>query len=77
MQSRYPPASYIDQRFAATSSIRLLQDTVTSLSKNTATVAVNLIEESGGQRRQWIGSWRLVRSYSGWLLDQPDFWCCW
>jgi hypothetical protein len=76
MLAEYPPETYIDQRFSATTAIDVRQDSVLSADEGVATVAVDLVEIADGQTRHWIGTWRVVASPSGWLLDQPDFTCC-
>jgi hypothetical protein len=73
MQSRYPPDVYIVHRFQATRSITLLKNQVTSNNGQIAYVAVDLIEVTSYGTRHWVGSWQLVRSGSGWLLNQPYF----
>jgi hypothetical protein len=72
MQAAYPPQTNIWGRFDRTSSIVTRSAWVTSAGPNTATVAVDLVETmSNGSVRHWVGTWSLVRSGTGWLLDQP------
>jgi hypothetical protein len=76
MRERYPPAQYIDGRFAPTTAIdiRRLEITSESIARRSATVAVDLIEHrDDGSTRQWVGSWELVLTTAGWLMDQPHF----
>jgi hypothetical protein len=72
----YPPPTYLDQRFAQTSAIDVQQAQVLSADAEAAIVAVDLVEIRAGQTYHWIGSWRVVSTDSGWLLDQPRFVCC-
>jgi uncharacterized RDD family membrane protein YckC len=72
MQSRYPAQIYINQRFAATTSIRATQDALVSESGDRATVAVTVVETTASGTRTWVGSWQLVKLNGTWLLDQPN-----
>jgi hypothetical protein len=72
MRAAYPPQTNIWGRFDATSSIVARSASVTSASPGSAAVAVDLIETlRNGSMRHWVGTWYLVRSGSGWLLDEP------
>jgi serine/threonine-protein kinase len=72
MRASYPPQTNIWGRFDATRSIVARSASVTSVTPGSAAVAVDLIETmSNGSMRRWVGTWYLVRSGSGWLLDQP------
>jgi len=72
MRASYPPQTNIWGRFDRTSSIIARSASVTSAKPGSAAVAVDLIETlSDGSVRHWVGTWYLVRSGSGWLLDQP------
>lgn len=72
MRASYPPQTNIWGRFDATSSIVTRSARVTSATPGSAAVAVDLIETlRNGTVRRWVGTWYLVRSGSGWLLDQP------
>jgi hypothetical protein len=72
MRASYPPQTNIWGRFDRTSSIVARSASLTSSSPASAAVAVDLIETmSDGSVRHWVGTWYLVRSGSGWLLDQP------
>lgn len=72
MRAAYPPQTNIWGRFDSTSSIVARSASLTSAGPSTAAVAVDLVETmSNGSVRRWVGTWYLVRSGSGWLLDQP------
>ena len=72
MRASYPPQTNIWGRFDATSSIVARSASLTSANPGSAAVAVDLIEtRTDGTVRHWVGTWYLVRSASGWLLDQP------
>ncbi len=72
MRASYPPQTNIWGRFDRTSSIIAQSASLTSAQPGSAAVAVDLIETlSDGSVRHWVGTWYLVRSGSGWLLDQP------
>ncbi|HEX9267741.1 MAG TPA: serine/threonine-protein kinase [Candidatus Limnocylindria bacterium] len=72
MRASYPPQTNIWGRFDRTSSIVARSASLTSARPGSAAVAVDLIETlSDGTVRHWVGTWYLVRSGSGWLLDQP------
>ena len=72
MRATYPPQTNIWGRFDRTRSIVARSASVTSVNPGSAAVAVDLIETlSDGTVRHWVGSWYLVRSGPGWLLDQP------
>jgi hypothetical protein len=72
MRASYPPRTNIWGRFDATSSIVARSASLTSANPGSAAVAVDLIEtRNDGTVRRWVGTWYLVRSGSGWLLDQP------
>ena len=72
MQAQYPPAVYIDHRFAATQQINLRGARMVGARGGLATVYVDVIEVIDGQRRQWAGTWQLVLTASGWLLNRPN-----
>jgi hypothetical protein len=72
MQAQYPPAVYIDHRFAATQQINLRGARMVGARGGLATVYVDVIEVIDGQRRQWAGTWQLVLTTSGWLLNRPN-----
>jgi hypothetical protein len=75
MQAAYPPAEHLDARFSRTDQIVVQRAELVSLDpeRGRAAVAVDLLEtpaRPAGSRR-WVGTWHLVRSSTGWLLDQP------
>jgi hypothetical protein len=76
MQSNYPPEQNIDHRFAGTQQIVVVHATVVRLDRSAgqATVAVDLLEYDSGSSTpiHWTGTWDLVRTPSGWLLDWPN-----
>jgi hypothetical protein len=72
MQAQFPPPTYIDHRFSATQQIGLNNARVLSNNGSTAVVSVDVIELIGGQTREWVGTWQLVGSSSGWLLNSPN-----
>jgi hypothetical protein len=72
MQSAYPPPQYINQRFAYTQQMNLRQAQVIANNGQTATVYIDLIEVYAGSTRHWVGTWQLVETPSGWLLNQPN-----
>jgi hypothetical protein len=72
MQARYPPAVYIDHRFAATQQINLTAAQIVGNRGGEATVYVRVVEVLDGQTRHWVGTWQLVTTESGWLLDRPN-----
>lgn len=72
MQSAYPPPQYINQRFAYTQQMNLRHAQVVANNGQTATVYIDLIEVYAGSTRHWVGTWQLVQTSSGWLLNQPD-----
>jgi hypothetical protein len=75
MQAAYPPAQNLDARFSGTNRMDVRRAELVSLdeARGRAIVAVDLLESQVGSssERRWIGSWYLVRSPAGWLLDQP------
>ncbi|HUQ78826.1 MAG TPA: protein kinase [Patescibacteria group bacterium] len=76
MRREYPPAGNIDGRFARTTriDIQALNIRSQSLIQRSAVVYVDLIEyrESEAPRR-FRGTWDLVLTTSGWLMDEPHF----
>ena len=77
MRERYPPDGYIDGRFAPTTRIDItgLRIERMSLDAGTALVSVALTEyrSSGPSPRRFAGSWELVLSDRGWLMNEPHF----
>ena len=72
MQARYPPAEYIDQRFAGTQQIDLRAERVVGESGGVAVVYVDVVEVMDGQISHWVGTWQLLDTSSGWLLNSPN-----
>lgn len=72
MQANYPPAEFINHRFAYTQQMNLLSVRTIANNGQTATVSIDLIEVYAGSQRHWAGTWQMVRSSSGWLLNQPN-----
>jgi len=72
MQSNYPPAEFINHRFAYTRQMSLRANRTLANNGQVATVYIDLIEVYAGSTRHWVGTWQLVRSSSGWLLNQPN-----
>ena len=76
MRSQYPPSGYIDGSFDATTRIDVNRISIRSMSlaKKTANVFVDLAEyRTSGAPRHFVGSWDLVLTSSGWLMDRPHF----
>ena len=77
MRERYPPDGYIDGRFAPTTRIDItsLRIERMSVSSGTALVSVALTEyrSSGPSPRRFSGTWELVLSGRGWLMNEPHF----
>ncbi|MEO6797296.1 MAG: hypothetical protein ABI401_06485 [Candidatus Dormibacter sp.] len=72
MQANYPPGEFINHRFASTQQMGLRQDRTLANNGQVATVYIDLIEVYAGSTRHWVGTWQVVRTSSGWLLDQPN-----
>jgi hypothetical protein len=72
MQAEFPPTEYIDHRFAATQAIHLRADRALGDGGGQALVYVDVVEVIGGQTRHWVGTWQLVDTASGWLLNRPN-----
>ncbi|MBI2755859.1 MAG: hypothetical protein HYX52_04020 [Chloroflexi bacterium] len=75
MRMEYPPTENIDRRFAATRQIRVDRMNIVSINETTgrARVAVDLTEVTDSGARQLSGTWDLVATAGGWLLDRPSF----
>jgi hypothetical protein len=76
MKSQYPPSTYINGRFSPTTRIDINRISITSMSvaNKTAKVFVDLTEyRTNGSTRHWVGSWDMVLTSSGWLMDRPHF----
>lgn len=76
MKSTCPPSSCIWGRFDNTTRIVLHRNRIVSLNRSagTARVAVDLSEyRTNGTVRRWVGSWDLVLTSRGWLLNESHF----
>ena len=72
MQAAFPPSTNVWGRFDSTRSIHLASASIAARSATAATVNVSIIEVlMDGTQRRYAGQWYLVRSGSGWLMDQP------
>jgi hypothetical protein len=72
MQAQFPPAQFIDHRFAATQQINLQAERTLVSRDGVAIVYVRVIEVIGGQSRRWVGTWQLLNTGSEWLLNRPN-----
>jgi hypothetical protein len=72
LRANYPPATYIDDRFAATQQINLRTDRVVAAGGGAAAVYVDLVEQTAAGVQHWVGTWQLVQTPAGWLLDVPN-----
>lgn len=76
MIAAFPPGENIEGRFSKSSDLRAQRVEALSVDEITgrATVAVDVEETVGGERRRWIGTWELVRTADGggWLLNKPN-----
>ncbi|MDQ6711267.1 MAG: hypothetical protein M3Z11_12030 [Candidatus Dormibacteraeota bacterium] len=72
MQANYPPAEFINRRFAYTQQMNLRAARTIANNGQVAMVSIDLIEVYAGSQRHWAGTWEMVRSSSGWLLNQPN-----
>lgn len=72
MRAAYPPAVYIDQRFADTQRIGVGSQRVLADAAGSALVYVDVLEVIGGQTREWVGTWQLIQGGNGWLLNSPS-----
>ncbi|MEJ7748863.1 MAG: hypothetical protein WKF56_06150, partial [Candidatus Limnocylindrales bacterium] len=76
MREEYPPRGNINGRFGPTTRIRYNRLEILDLdrSNGTAVVAVDLVEDrTDGTQRRYIGTWDLVLTGRGWLMDDPHF----
>ena len=67
-----PPGVFIDQRYSSTDRIEVGSERVLSTGAGIAVVYVDLNEVIGGLSRRWVGTWQVVNTSAGWLLNQPD-----
>ena len=72
LQQRDPPSLFIDQRFAATDRIDVAAARLLSTGAGVASVYVDVVEVIGGLDRRWVGTWQVVETPSGWLLNDPN-----
>jgi hypothetical protein len=76
MLAAYPPGENLFGRFAQTRRLTVAQAQTVALDPvaGRATVAVEVVEEAGAPpiTRRFVGTWQLVRTGAGWLLDQPN-----
>lgn len=74
MRLLYPPPSNIDDRFTSTARISArASDQSIDWQAGRATVAVDVVEVlASGTQQEWVGTWDLVRTPQGWLLNYPD-----
>ena len=73
MRSRFPPPENIVQRFSQTRSVDLRRAETVAQDPSHAAVAVDVLETNGQAGvRHFVGTWHLVRSPDGWLLDRPE-----
>jgi hypothetical protein len=72
MQAQFPPAEFIDHRFTATQQITLQGERLLGSSDRVAMVFVRIVEVIGGHSRRWVGTWQLVHTGAGWLLNRPN-----
>jgi hypothetical protein len=74
MKQNFPRQGNLDQRWANTASVSVSSIGVLSQSTDRTVVQIRFVEtaESGAQQT-FFGTWELVASPSGWLLDQPNF----
>lgn len=62
----------IDDRFADTRSISVrIDNTAVDPASGTATVAVDITEQTSSGLRHYVGTWQLIQSNGSWLLDSP------
>jgi hypothetical protein len=76
MVAAYPPGENIAGRFGRTRQVIVQRAEAVGLDPTAgrATVAVDVLEVVGTPpaTRRYVGTWQLVRTGRGWLLDQPD-----
>jgi hypothetical protein len=72
MQAQFPPATFIAHRFAATQRISLQGERTLGHGDGLAIVYVRIVEIIGGQTRYWVGTWQVINTGSGWLLNEPN-----
>jgi hypothetical protein len=76
MRANFPPNENLYGRFGPTHRISADRINVVSVNDQTgvAVVEVEVVEVYGSPAvtRRWVGTWQLVRTADGWLLDQPN-----
>jgi len=74
MQAQYPPATNLHGRFDQTRSMTVHSARIIAQAADSATVAIELSEVTGNPAvtQRWAGTWQVVRSSAGWLLDNPS-----
>jgi hypothetical protein len=72
MQAQYPPTLFIDERFSATQEVDLTAERVVADGGGTAIVSVQVVELTGGETRHWAGTWELIDTSLGWLLNSSN-----
>jgi hypothetical protein len=72
MQAQYPPTLFIDQRFSATQEVDLTDERVVADAGGKAVVSVQVVEVTGGETHHWAGTWELIDTSAGWLLNSPN-----
>ncbi len=73
MRERYPPGENINGRFADTTRIDVRRNEVVQQDGDSAIVAVDLREfRTNGEVRRYVGSWDMVLTDAGWLMNDPD-----
>jgi serine/threonine-protein kinase len=77
MREEFPPRGYIDGRFSRTTRIDIHRAEVVFLDRDAgrAVVEVDLTEHRSVEPspRRFVGSWELIRTPQGWLMDEPHF----
>ncbi len=72
MRAAFPPAQNIEQRFSGTHAVTVQRADVVSQTDDHAAVAVDLDEAAADGEHHWSGTWQVVRTPDGWLLDEPQ-----
>ena len=74
MKANFPRQGNLDERWATTVEVAVQSVQVVSASGDRMTVAIEFVETlADGTSRRFVGSWHLVSSANGWLLDSPSF----
>ncbi len=74
LQAQHPPAQYINQRYAQTTRITVQHWEVTAQTGERASVAiaVSVYDQGANTPTNEQGTWQLVHTDVGWLLDAQD-----